>query len=212
MHADMKKYKRKNKQENWMLFWLFIVGIVVVGGLLKYFSAERVKAYDFDDCECEDCCERPTSTLTPTLTLTPTPTPTPTVMPTMTVTPTPTVAPTEIPRQENKSEPGSPGAPQCTDLASIKTGANFHVYRKGSEAIAKWWPTEGDRAHIYFKQVDSSEWQYALRDIKNNGYAEIHDLGNLDITFALQQANGCAGGALTDAVVDGASREWVLFR
>lgn len=122
----------------------------------------------------------------------------------------------EQPKQENTSSggssPSSPSAPQCGETAPVKTGANFHVYRKGGDAILKWFPTEGGQANIYYKQVNASDWQYSLRDIANTGYVEIHDLGGLDITFALQQSRGCAGGPLTNAVVDGATDGWVLFR
>jgi len=91
-------------------------------------------------------------------------------------------------------------------------GYNFHVYRNGGDAILKWWPTGGNTANIYYKQNNSPDWQYSLRDIPNNGYAEIHDLGNLDITFALQQTQSCAGGPLVNYVIDGFSRHWRLYR
>lgn len=103
-------------------------------------------------------------------------------------------------------------APQCGMNAPTNTGANFHVYRNGPDAILKWWPTGGNKANIYYKQVGSSVWQYALRDIDNTGLTEIHCLGTLDIVFALQQANGCAGGSLTQYVVDSGTNGWMLFR
>lgn len=169
-------------------------------------------------------------TATPSATLTPSPTPTIEVTPTPTiilcdgdcVTPTPTREPEATPTPTKEPEIGLTGAtaptvgvdpgPRCENTPPVKTMANFHLYRKGPDAILKWVPTEGDRANIYYKQVNSDVWQYALRDIQNTGYVEIHDLGTLDITFAGQQSNGCAGGPLTDPIVDGNTNGWVLFR
>lgn len=166
-------------------------------------------------------------TATPTATLTPTPTivvddisPTPTVTecqdcvtPTPTDQPRVTATPTQAPKQEaNTPTSGVNPGPRCENTPPTKTMANFHVYRKGDDAIVKWWPTEGDKANIYYKQVKSDVWQYSLRDIQNTGYVEIHGLGTLDITFAGQQSNGCAGGPLTNPVVDGNTNGWVLFR
>jgi hypothetical protein len=105
-----------------------------------------------------------------------------------------------------------PVAPQCGLTPPVKIGANFHILRKGGTAIAKWHPTEGDKAHIYYKQNNSPSWQYSLADIDNDGYAVIDHLGNKDITFALQQANGCAGGPLTLPLVDGPTAGWTMFR
>ena len=165
-------------------------------------------------------CNKPVIVVTPTVAPTiPVPTiPNPTEEPTVTPTATPSATPE--PDQLKTEQPGPaaslPGstteAPRCEETAPTKTGANFHVYRKGGDVIAKWFPTEGNKANIYYKQVNSPEWQYALTDVDNDGYVEIHELGSLDITFALQQANNCAGGPLTNPVVDGNTNGWVLFR
>lgn len=129
-------------------------------------------------------------------------------------TPTPTTAPPS-------GGPGNPPtfagssteAPQCGIASVPQLPANVHVYRKGDQAVVKWFPTGGDQVHIYYKQVASPDWQYSLTQA-NTGYAVINGLGTLDITFTVQQVNGCSGGASATAspVVDGATSGWVLFR
>jgi hypothetical protein len=172
------------------------------------------------------CEPSATPTPTPTARVTPTPTIAPTAIPTVTPSatpepsdnPTPTPEPQEEIREPEHNDPGFSipqgpfAAPSCEQTAPVNTGANFHVYRSGGDAILKWVPTQGSTVNIYYKQVNSTGWQYSLRDIPNHGTAEVHDLGSLDITFALQQSNGCAGGPLTQAVIDGATHKWVLYR
>lgn len=126
--------------------------------------------------------------------------------------PSPSPEPSTPPAEEHHDTPSAPGTPECTSPAVTMVGANFHVYRNGDQAIAKWVPTQGDKATIYYKQVGAPDWQYSLANVDNNGYQVINGLGSLDITFALQQANGCAGGPLTNQIVDGASNDWILFR
>jgi hypothetical protein len=77
----------------------------------------------------------------------------------------------------------------------------------------KWWNTAGNKAHIYYKQVSSTDWQYSVT-VDNTGYAEIGGLGTLDISFAVQQVNDCGGGVsvMSKTIVDGAKNQWVLFR
>lgn len=176
----------------------------------------------------------PSPTIVPTPTPTPIPcegeacpTPTPTPSPSPTGTPFPTPVPSDPPTPQPTAAPctqncggGSSNDPApsqampvlCTLPDTSKIGANFHILRNGDTAIAKWFPTDGDKASIYYKQVNSPTWQYAVADIDNNGYYVIHGLGHLDITFALEQKNGCSGGPMTNAVVDGASIHWTLFR
>lgn len=126
------------------------------------------------------------------------------------VTPTPTEAPTvQVAVEADRNAPGT--APVCTTALVDKEAINFHVYRKGDQAVLKWWATGGNRATIYYKQVTSPDWQYSV-DVDNTGYAEINGLGNLDITFALQQHEGCGAGVLSTPVVDGDTSGWVLFR
>lgn len=134
----------------------------------------------------------------------------PTPPPVVTATPTPT-----------PGQPGNPPtfagssteAPQCGE-ANVPQGAeNVHVYRKGDDAIVKWLPTGGNEAIVYYKQVSAADWQYAVKGA-NIGYVVIHGLGSLDISFAVQQVNGCSGGVsvMSKVIVDGASNGWVLFR
>jgi hypothetical protein len=187
------------------------IGFLVIGvmGIVCFvFSATNVFAHT-SQTEKRYCSPTPT----PTIELTPTVAPTAAPTPTAGQSATPTLAPEE---HHDSTPPtfaaSSTNAPTCGDVAPTKTGANFHIYRNGDQAIAKWFPTEGNKAHIYYKQVGAQDWQYSKRDIDNTGYTEINGLGVLDITFALQQANGCAGGPLTIPVIDGATSMWTLFR
>jgi len=105
------------------------------------------------------------------------------------------------------------GTPACTD-STPKEPANPHIYRNGDCAIVKWYPTEGDKANIYYKQVTSDGWQYSVVGIPNTGNYQVCGLDSMDITFAVQQVNGCAAGAsvLSSEIVDGDTPTWVLFR
>lgn len=128
--------------------------------------------------------------------------------------------PTPTPTPEPSSEPtvavsqSIPSAPTCGDTRPDKTLANFHIYRKGDQAEAKWLPDETTswKVNIYYKQVDAGNWQYSLIGTDDDGTEIINGLGGLDITFAGQYLNGCAGGDLTSPVVDGNTPGWVLFR
>lgn len=91
-------------------------------------------------------------------------------------------------------------SPSCSDIAPTKTMANFHVIRLGLIAFVKWFPTEGDKAHIYYKESASGGWQHSASDIPNNGFAVIGWLTNPNYTFAGQQVSGCAVGPLTNEV------------
>jgi hypothetical protein len=191
----------------------FLVGVVFWFWLFK--PANAYYHHDWNNYPTQT----PTATLTPTPTITidpcqlldvkwdeeQNPCVTPTEEPTATPTPTPT--PTEDHTDHNA--PGT--APVCTTALVDKEAINLHVYRKGDQAQVKWWATGGDRATIYYKQVSSKDWQYSV-DVANTGYAEINGLGKLDITFALQQHQGCGSGVITTAVVDGATNGWTLYR
>lgn len=147
--------------------------------------------------------------------------PTPTVEPTPEVTPTiePTVEPTREP--EKKEEGGgmppvfagsTTEAKPCLDQAPVKTGANFHIYRNGEDVIAKWFPTEGSKAHIYYVNLNDLADSHALRNVDNDGYEDnLHLLGSKDWRFGLQQVNGCAGGPIV-WVDDADTNGWTLFR
>jgi hypothetical protein len=130
--------------------------------------------------------------------------------------PTPTDEPEE---EENKPE-GCTGdcsapAPQCSTTNTTKQPENFHVYRKGDDAILKWWATEGNKVNVYWKDPNASEWQHAMQT-ENFGNVEIHGLGTRDWTFGIQQVNDCGGGLITVGkimeVVDGNTNGWVLFK
>ena len=125
-------------------------------------------------------------------------------------TPTPEPTPNPEPTPQPQPEPSEPGAPQCTATAPVLLPANPLVWRLGGTAIVQWQPTEGDQANIYYYENQNSDNAHAVRDTENDGYVEINELGGLDWTFGIQQANDCAGGE-TVWVVDGNSNAWVLF-
>lgn len=148
-------------------------------------------------------CLVPTVTPTPSIEVTPTPEVTPTVTPE--VTPTPVV--------ENKPTGGRVDAPQCGSRNVEARVLNPHLYRKQDTAIIKWYPTAGNKAHIYYKQNGSSVWQYAIV-VENVGYYEVHGLGTMDVTFAIAQVDECGGGVTSDIyeIVDGNTSDWILYR
>lgn len=174
-------------------------------------------------------CPAPTSTPTPTQR--PTSTPTCTPKPTMTPDPTPTDDPQPTPEPtpvvdpcENWSgehycgwspEPykASSDAPKCGKGDVTQGVVNPHVYRKGDQAIVKWWNTAGNKAHIYYKLVDSKDWQHSVT-VDNTGYFVINGLGTRDFSFAVQQVDDCSGGVsvMSKVIVDGNESNWVLFR
>lgn len=127
--------------------------------------------------------------------------------PNVTPTPIPEPTPTEKPQEPSLSEAG---APQCTDPRPVQLPANPLVWRNGGCAIVQWMPTEGNNANVYYYQVQDPDNAHAVRDTDNDGYVEICDLGGLDWTFGIQQANGCAGGD-TVWIEDGNTNGWILF-
>lgn len=103
-------------------------------------------------------------------------------------------------------------APSCNDASITANVVNPLVWRNGDQAKVQWWPTAGSQVNIYYKQVNSPVWQYSLNNQPNNGYAVINGLGTMDITFAVEQINGCSGGPVDLVkIVDGATNGWVLF-
>ena len=146
-------------------------------------------------CELRDvvCCEQEKDEVCETPTPTPTPEPT--------GTPTPPVV---------HSAPSTTEAPVCTDIAPVILPANPLVWRNGGTAIVQWQPTQGSHANIYYYQNENPENAHALRDVANTGYYVIEELGTLNWTFEIQQANGCAGGERV-TIVDGDTNEWMLF-
>ena len=126
-------------------------------------------------------------------------------------TPTPTQEPAPVVAQS--SSPSQPSAPQCSDPAISQEVANPHVYRKGDQAIVKWYyePSNQYRVAIYYGH-NNVGIQYATIVENKPGEATINGLGNGDISFWLQFLNGCNSGPLSKAIVDGATKGWVLFR
>ena len=141
--------------------------------------------------------------------------------PCLVVTPTPveSLTPTPQPTGDPHVDSWTPSTPPaCSDTAPEKAPCNFHVWRNGDTAVLRWevcGSNPGNKVNAYYKQVSSGDWQYSVQG-DNSGLMTINGLGKLDITFALQQVNGCAAGGLvsplTNLVVDGASSGWHLFR
>lgn len=103
-------------------------------------------------------------------------------------------------------------APVCNDTVPTKTGANFHILRKGPDAIAKWVPTGGSKVKIYYSNIDDITDNHSLIDVENDGYEDnLHLLGSKNWRFGLQQVNGCAAGPIV-WVDDADTSDWVLFR
>lgn len=150
----------------------------------------------------------PSPTPSPTPSSTPSPTPSPTPDPTPDVTPTPQ-PPTGCTQNCN------PPAPVCTKEAVVKTAANFHVYRRGDQAVLRWVPTEGNKVHAYWKHPSNTDWEHSTV-AENTGSLVVSNLGIHDWTFGLSQHNNCGGGVVTTGriveVVDGNTHGWVLFR
>lgn len=119
----------------------------------------------------------------------------------------PTPTPVPQPRENPITEAG---APICTNTAPVLKPANPLVWRKAGCAIVQWQPTEGDKANVYYHQVQDQTNAHAVRDIDNDGYVEICELGNIDWSFGIQQSNGCAGGE-TIWIEDGSTNGWTLF-
>lgn len=184
-----------NKQQ-----WL-IVGLLVALFVFLYFTQKTGATYTYNPCQYGRCQ----------------PTVTPTVTPTIEVTPTATPSATPTPETGNGGTPptfagSSTEAPKCDGKAPTKIGDNFHIYRKGEDVIAKWWPTEGNHVNIYYVNINDESDRHALRDVANDGYEDnLHNLGSKDWRFGLQQADNCAGGPIV-WVDDGSTTEWVLFR
>lgn len=155
---------------------------------------------------------------TPTPTSEPSPTAEPTVEPSATPTPTrepvATPSPTVAPSPQGLTPAGGTGSADiCTESPTTLLPINTHVWRKGDMAKVEWQKTEGNLVDIYYKNVTSPIWQHSKPNQPNNGYAEVHGLGNGDFTFAVMQKNGCGGGVITKAntVVDGPTTQWVWF-
>lgn len=118
---------------------------------------------------------------------------------------TPEVVVTQVEKPQHFYWMDAQGAPQCTDLDTIKLPANVHVIRTKGEttALVNWFQTEGNSANIYFKEITSNKWEHADRDIDvRTSYVsnKINFLkADAEYIFAVQQKNGCGGGQLVIA-------------
>lgn len=147
------------------------------------------------------------------------PSPSPSIEPTPDPTSTPSATPRPTPTPQNNPDPPiianqpttETKVSECPYQNTVKSPSNVHVYRSGDQAIVKWFPTEGNLAHIYYRQNVSSTWQYSVRGVQNNGNYTISGLGSQDITFAVQQVNDCSGGPISPAVIDGPTNTWTLY-
>lgn len=149
-------------------------------------------------------------TPTPTGEVTPTPTPTGEVTPTPTVEPTPTTTPTSDGQSDGKSSnPDATKAPVCPDGKTVSVPANPHVWRNGASATVNFFITEGDSADVVYKEVNASDWQHAVANLKPNADKFVSvDINGLDpelgYTFGVRQRTGCGGGeTITAVIVDG---------
>jgi hypothetical protein len=170
-----------------------------LGGGANHCSIGQIdKDYEHRGCKIEIPCPSPTPEITPEV--------------------TPEVTPTPAPCTSNCGNPptfagSSTEPPQCGSKNITEGVVNPHVYRNGDKAVVKWWGTQGNLAHIFYRQVGISNWQYSVT-VPNNGYAEINGLDSMDIEFAVMQADGCGGGVsvMSKVIVDGPSNHWVLYR
>lgn len=211
-------------------------------GPLTNFNPNPGAKIDEAKVKVKKVCPTPTVTPSPTPTVMITPTPTqdpcdqetllkisydegpypevdPCATPTPEVTPTPVACTGECggssPRPEG--EKSTTEAPVCTDGTTVKLPANIHVLRHGDGATVNWFQTQGDKATIYYKEVNASDWQHSVRDIDANGRKDNFvsvEIGGLDpklgYTFGVMQHQGCGGGqTVTAVVIDGP--EPVLF-
>lgn len=133
------------------------------------------------------------------------------------ITPTPTPEPTVTPKEPEKPTGcvENCGVPACTDTVPAEV-VNPHIYRQGDVALVKWYPKEGNKVNIYYKENSASDWQHSVQ-VDNTGYFEVKGLGTQDITFGLQSVNGCAADGVVTAsnlsvIVDGNTSRWVLFK
>ena len=122
--------------------------------------------------------------------------------------------------ESQPSAPSVPQAPICPDGNTTNVVANPQVARgvkdvNGvvdlSKATVTWFKTEGDNASIYYKEVNASNWQHSVRDIKTTDLKDnfvsvtVNDLDpNLGYTFGIEQKTGCSGGqTIIAGIIDG---------
>ena len=203
---------------------------------------EECEEYDWEECiyptptSTPVPTNTPVPTVTPTLepTATPSATPTPTIQPTATptpevcidcdedaqITPTPTIEPekeatpsAEAPFPQPVRGESHVGALQCNDATPDKAPANFHVFRNGDQAVARWWYDENIhwKVVVYYGLSGQGD-QHSVIFENKPGSGLIEGLGNRDFDFRATFLNGCSEGLSTNAVVDGNTHGWALFK
>ena len=163
---------------------------------------EEVEGFNCNDLV--DYCEVPYCTLFPNgEECQEQPTPTPTASPS--ATPTPEV--TEAPRGETLAE-------QCTDTKPNKAPDNFHIYRKGDVARPVWFydTNIGWRVVVYYGLTGQGDQHSKIFKNVSDNQELIEALGSRDFDFRATFLNGCAEGPSTNAVIDGSTLKWYLFR
>lgn len=126
----------------------------------------------------------------------------------------------ELVCEEDPKEPEQPSnpptfagssteAPVCPDGNTVNVPANPHVLRAGEKATVNFFITEGDSADVVYKEVNASDWQHAVSNVKPNAdkfvSVEISGLDpQLGYTFGVRQRIGCGGGqTITAVIIDG---------
>src|SRR3990167_4003225 len=128
------------------------------------------------------------------------------------VTPTPTQEPEpEVPHPQPQLGTGDwPSAYMCPDGSTTILPVNPHILRSGDTAVIKWNPSEGNRVNIYYRLVESTAWEHAVRDELNDGYVQINGLADRSWTFGIQQTANCSGGPIV-VIPDGSTSTWRMF-
>lgn len=126
--------------------------------------------------------------------------------------------------EETPEEPGQPGTPTdvvfvsqnntpgtCEVKIGALTPANFHIYRFEGKVIAKWVPdySQGNEVVIWYGHNGKGIEYSTIRSNTGNETINVFDSG--DYTFWLSYKAGCFVGEKTQAVIDGATSQWILF-
>lgn len=136
---------------------------------------------------------------------------------------TPLVCEPDEPKEPE--QPGTPPtfagssteAPVCPDGNTVNVPANPHVWRAGEKATVNFFITEGDSADVVYKEVNASDWQHAVSNLKPNADKFVSaEIGGLDpklgYTFGVRQRIGCGGGqTITAVIIDGPEPQLFQF-
>lgn len=148
--------------------------------------------------------------------------PSPSVSPSTSPSPRPSTSssPQPSPSEEQKlaenstASQSSSGGSECSDASPTisLSSNNFHILRNGNLVQFKWEPdhSQGDKVQLFWG-VNGYGQQSSLIT-ENDGFVEIDVFDTQDYTFWGQYLRGCAAGPLSNAVVDGNTNDWVLFR